>query len=204
MNDKLDRRTWLWIIGIVAVIAVSAIVQQRSNSDLERLRREAAAKDARIASLQEQRDNYAAQLKASPDPRLQEVGNKIDQIAEQQRILEGSKDIDPISGPPGPAGLPGLPGRDGAQGSQGVPGVPGAPGAQGPAGSNGAQGQTGPRGLQGEAGPAGPQGEPGPPGQQGEPGPQGPQGEPAPTTTTTQPEPTTTTTTQPVPIGVLR
>ncbi len=208
MIAGMDRRTKMWIAGILAVIVVSFVLQQRRDHEAEQLRRDNAAKEAVIASQQTQIDSLTQQLQSSNDPRLQEVGNKIKEITDKQKALE-QEDSDAPTIVPGPAGPPGLPGRDGAQGQQGEPGQPGAPGVQGLPGANGANGQPGPKGNQGDAGPAGPQGEPGPAGPQGEPGPQGPPGQDA-TTTTTQPE-TSTTTTEPTttttsagPLGVKR
>lgn len=198
MISRIDKRTWLWIVGIVAVIVVSLVVQRRSDKEAEQLQRSIAAKEAVIASQQTQIDRLTQQLQSSSDPRLQEVGNQIKEITDKQKAIEGTLD-DSTDGPtlvPGPAGPPGIAGRDGAQGQQGEPGQPGAPGVQGLPGANGANGAPGapgPKGEPGDAGPAGPQGEPGPPGPQGEPGPPGPQGPPG------EPAPTTTTTTEPEP-----
>lgn len=205
MKTRLDKRTWLWVVGITAVILISLVVQWRSDNEAEKLRRDNAAKEAVIASQQTQIDRLTQQLQSSSDPRLQEVGNQIKEITDKQKAIER---LDPDDdGPivvPGPAGPPGIDGRDGAQGQQGEPGQPGAPGVQGLPGANGANGSPGasgapgPKGEPGDAGPAGPQGEPGPPGAQGEPGPQGPPGEPGPQGPSGEPAPTTSTT-QPAP-----
>lgn len=206
----LDRRTWLWIGGIVAVIVISLFVQRRSDSDRAQLRKDNAVKAAVIASQQTQIDGLIAQLRSSNDPKLQEIGRQIGEITDRQKALEKpSADAPTIV--PGPAGPAGLSGRDGAQGPQGEAGQAGQPGSPGAQGLPGANGATGLRGPQGDAGPAGPQGEPGPAGPQGEPGPQGPPGNDASTTTTTQgptpaathndPPPTTTTT---GPLGVVQ
>lgn len=194
MNSRLDRTTWAWIVGIVAVLLFSFVVQRRSDSERSKLRHDNAAKAALIASQQSQIDRLTAQLQSSTDPRLQDIGRQIKDITDQQKALtEKNSDIPTVV--PGPAGPAGIAGRDGAAGPKGDQGEPGQPGANGATGPAGAQGQTGPRGTQGDAGPAGAQGEPGPAGPQGEPGPQGPPGQDA--TTTTSSSTTTTSTTTP-------
>lgn len=191
MNRRLDRATWVWIVGILAVLLVSLIIQHRSDAERAQLRRDNAAKAAVIASQQTQIDSLTAQLQSSTDPRLQDIGRQIKEITDKQKALAEKNSEAPII-VPGPAGPAGIAGRDGATGPKGDQGVPGQPGAGGATGPAGAQGPPGPRGAQGDAGPAGPQGEPGPAGPQGEPGPQGPPGQDATTSSST------TTTTAPV------
>ncbi len=202
MTRRIDRTTWFWVTGIVLVLLFSVVIQQRTANEAERLKREAAAKDAVIASLQTQNDRLTGQLLSSNDPVLQDFGRQLKEVADKQKALQ-DEDTEAPTVIPGPAGPPGIPGRDGApgaKGEQGEPGPPGQPGAAGAAGRDGQPGAQGPRGPQGEPGPAGPQGEPGPSGPQGEPGPQGPPGQDATTSTTTTTEPTTTTTTAPDPL----
>jgi hypothetical protein len=188
------------VLGIVAVVILSIIVQARTASDRDRLQQENASKDALIAVQQAQIDVLTKQLQASDDPRLRDIGNQINEIRDKQKALAERDDTPILEGPPGPPGLPGLPGERGEKGEPGQAGQPGQPGQPGQNGTNGAPGPAGPQGKPGETGPAGPQGDPGPSGPQGEPGPQGPPGEDASTTTTT----TTTTEPEPEPIGVLR
>lgn len=195
MNRRLDRATWLWIVGILAVLLVSLIIQHRSDTERAQLRRDNATKAAVIASQQTQIDSLTAQLQSSTDPRLQDIGRQIKEITDKQKALAEKNSEAPII-VPGPAGPAGIAGRDGATGPKGDQGVPGQPGAGGATGPAGAQGPPGPRGAQGDAGPAGPQGEPGPAGPQGEPGPQGPPGQDATTSSST-----TTTTAPAVSIG---
>lgn len=196
MSRRIDRTTWAWVAGIVFVVVLSLVYQMQANEDREKLRQENAAKDALIASKQEQIDSLTQQLQSSPDPRLQEIGNTIAQLQQAQKELMSDRvDVPALTGPPGPAGVPGISGRDGREGPPGPQGIQGAPGAPGAPGTPGANGVTGPQGSRG------PEGAPGPPGPQGEPGPAGPQGEPGePATTSTS----TTTTTTTAPLEVLQ